>query len=58
MEDFRDRKDVKEQLLEELQRAARGLVAGTLAAQARYQNALHAWDRAARRGGGEAASNS
>jgi hypothetical protein len=43
-------KDWKEYLLQELTRAERGLGARTLAAQARYQNALYAWDRAARRG--------
>jgi len=43
-------KDCKEHLLEELQRAERGLGERTLAAQSRYQNALHAWDREVRRG--------
>ncbi|MBM4378472.1 MAG: hypothetical protein FJ086_04110 [Deltaproteobacteria bacterium] len=38
-----------EHLLEDLERAARGLAARTLAAQARYQNALYEWDRAVRR---------
>jgi hypothetical protein len=43
-------KDVTERLLEELERAEQGLRARTLAAQARYQNALYEWDRAVRRG--------
>lgn len=49
MEQTHTAKALSELLLEELERAARGLSARTLAAQARYQNALYEWDRAVRR---------
>jgi len=51
-------KDPKQCLLQELVRAARGLTARTVAAQARSQFALYEWDRAVRRNAGPDAHRS